>query len=234
MVAEQLWQLHWAAEGKVCSGDAGHLNPPPYMEIGKGEEHLAAPNQCSNGGENPPLCTRGIFDSWRGGGAPCSVLPAAQLKCQAFFAQRKSAAAALCRPHSDSFWLKRLPRGHQKMAAVQRWQQCWAVEGKVCSGDAGHINPPPYAEIGKGEEHLAAPNQCSKGGDNPPLCARGIFDPWRGGGAPRSALPVTQLQHRAFFARRRSAAAALCCPHSNLFLLLLHRVVWSNINNYYQ
>jgi hypothetical protein len=66
------------------------------------------------------------------------------------------------------------------MAAARRWQQRWAAEGKVCSGDAGHLNPPPYAEIGKGEERLAAPNQRSDGGDNPPLCARGIFDPWRG------------------------------------------------------
>ncbi len=190
MAAAWRWQQRWAAEGKVCSGDAGHLNPPPYVEIGKGEERLAAPNQCSDGGDNPPLCARGIFDPWRGGGAPRSASPAAQLQRQAFFARGRSAAAALCRPHSESFLLKRSPRGRQKMAAARRWQQRWAAEGKVCSGDAGHLNPPPYGEIGKGEERLAAPNQRSDGGDNPPLCARGIFEPWRGGGAPCSVSPA--------------------------------------------
>jgi hypothetical protein len=67
------------------------------------------------------------------------------------------------------------------MAAARRWQQRWAAEGKVCSGDAGRINPPPYAEIGKGEERRAAPHQHSDRRDNLPLCAGGTFDPWRGG-----------------------------------------------------
>jgi hypothetical protein len=84
------------------------------------------------------------------------------------------------------------------MAAARCWQQHWAAEGKVCSGDAGHLNPPPYAEIGKGEEHLAAPNQHSDRRDNLLLCAGGTFDPWRGGGVPRSASPAAQLQRRAF------------------------------------
>jgi hypothetical protein len=75
---------------------------------------------------------------------------------------------------------KRLPRGRQKMAAARRWQQRWAAEGKVCSGDAGHLNPPPYAEIGKGEERLLASNQHSDRRDNLPLCAGGPLTP--GGG----------------------------------------------------
>jgi hypothetical protein len=121
-------------------------------------------------------------------------------------------------------------QGHQKMAAARGWQQRWAAEGKVCSGDAGHLNPPPYAEIGKGEERLAAPNQHSDRRDNLPLCAGGTFDPWRGGGVPRSASPAAQLQRRAFFARCRSAAAALCRPHSDSFSLLSYRVVRSDID----
>jgi hypothetical protein len=127
---------------------------------------------------------------------------------------------------------KRSPRGRQKMASARRWQQRWAAEGKVCSKDAGHLNPPSYAEIGKGEEHLAAPNQHSNRRDNLLLCAGGTFDPWRGGGVPRSASPVAQLQRRAFFAQCRSAAAALCCPHSDSYSLLLYCVVRSDIDDY--
>jgi hypothetical protein len=125
-------------------------------------------------------------------------------------------------------------RGHQKMAAAQCWQQRWVAEGKVCSRDAGHLDPPPYMEIGKGEEHLAAPIQRSDGGGNPPLCAGGIFDPWRGGGVHCSASPAAQLQCRVFFARHKIAAVALCCPHSDLFSLSLHCIIGSNINDYDQ
>ncbi len=123
-------------------------------------------------------------------------------------------------------------RGHQKMAAAQHWQQRWAAEGKVCSGDADHLNPPPYVEIGKGEERLAALNQHSNKRDNLPLCAGGTFNPWRGGGVPCSTSPAAQLQRRAFFAQCRSAAAALCCPHSDSFSLLLYCVVRSDTDNY--
>ncbi len=123
-------------------------------------------------------------------------------------------------------------RGCQKMAAARRWQQRWVAEGNVCSRDAGHLNPPPYMEIGKGEECLAAPNQHINKRDNFPLCAGGNFDPWRGGGVPCSASPAAQLHRRDFFSQCRGTAAALCCPHSDSFSLLLYRVIRSDINGY--
>ncbi len=97
---------------------------------------------------------------------------------------------------------KRSPWGRR---GIRRWQQHGvgsSVGGrreKFAAGMQAALIPHPYAEIEKGEEHLAAPNQRSDGGDNPPLCTGGIFNPWRGGGAPRSASPVAQLQRRDFF-----------------------------------
>ncbi len=122
--------------------------------------------------------------------------------------------------------------GHQKMAAARRWQQRGRQREKFAAEMQATLIPPPYAEIGKGEERLAAPKQCSNRRDNLPLCTGGTFDPWRGRGVPRSMSPAAQLQCREFFAQCRSAAAAFCRPHSDLFLLLLYRVVRSDINDY--
>ena len=80
---------------------------------------------------------------------------------------------------------KRLPRGR---GGVRRWRQrgigssVGRQMGKLAAGMQATLIPPPYAEIGKGKEPLAAPNQRSVRGDNPPLSTGGIFDPWRGGG----------------------------------------------------
>ncbi len=81
------------------------------------------------------------------------------------------------------------------MAAARRRQQRWAAERNVCSGDAGQLNPPPYAKIGKGEECLAAPNKRSDGGDKPPCALEGYLTP--GGG---EECLVVRRQQRSYSA----------------------------------
>jgi hypothetical protein len=195
MAAARRWQQRWAAEGKVCSGNAGHLNPPPYRDIGKGEERLAAPNQRSDGGDNPPMCARGIFNPWRGGGAPCSALPAAQLQRGAFFSRGRSTAVGLCCPHSELFLLKRSPRGRQKMVAAQRWQQRWAAEGKFAARMQATLIPPPTRRLVRERSALQHLTSAATEGTIPPCALEGSLTP--GGG---EECHVAHRQQRSYSA----------------------------------